>query len=105
MERHLTIEEVADRLRTSVWTVRRRLAEHPEIRPIKTGRSIVFDQSALAQLEEALRPPILTPPAATSSFSQAIAAADKAFKKRRRARLRAVIRDELNGLNGGVRKQ
>ena len=51
----LTIEEVAERLRISVFTVRRRLAEHPEVAPIKTGRSIVFDARALSALEEALR--------------------------------------------------
>lgn len=56
-DRHLTLIEVAERLRTSRWTIARRLKEHPEIRPIKTGRSKVFDRAAVRALEEALKCP------------------------------------------------
>jgi hypothetical protein len=95
MERHLTINEVADRLRTSVFTVRRRLREHPEIRPIRTGRSIVFDAAALAALEEALRPPPISSPFSDSSFSEVVEKAVKLARKRRHQRLRAAIREVI----------
>lgn len=50
-ERHMTLAEVADRLRVSRWTIMRRLKDHPEIRPMKPGRSLVFSRDVVRALE------------------------------------------------------
>jgi excisionase family DNA binding protein len=55
MDSYLTVKEVADKLHVHPRTVMRRLKEHPEIRPLKPGRSLLFDRVAIGQLEEAIR--------------------------------------------------
>src|SRR5690242_8266245 len=55
LEQDFTLAEVAARLRISERTLRRRLAEHPEIRPPRPGRAIVFTRRDIEALEEALR--------------------------------------------------
>jgi excisionase family DNA binding protein len=53
-ERYLTLAEVAERLRVSRWTIHRRLKDHPEIRRMKPGRSLVFTPDAVRALEAAV---------------------------------------------------
>jgi excisionase family DNA binding protein len=96
-ERHLTVAEVAERLRTSRWTISRRLKEHPEIRPIKTGRSVVFDRAAVRALEEALRcPSASTPPEPereTDSGSPESRSMDDALRSARAQQTRRLLAD------------
>jgi len=65
----LTRAEVAAHFRCSERTLRRILAkllvEHPEIRPIRAGGSLLFSERMLRQIEEALMlpPPYVARPA------------------------------------------
>lgn len=94
-ERHLTLAEVAERLRVSRWTIRRRLKEHPEIRPISTGRSVVFDRATISALEDALRCPSgCTSPEAekeTGSGSPESRSMDDALRSLRRQQTKRLL--------------
>jgi len=97
---------VAQRLHVSERTIRRRLKEHPEIRPIKPGRQRLFDRSDFHALKEALRVPSRSTPtdpadasraledriAATAPAARSAAEAVSALRRRRTKRLLSSLR-------------
>jgi hypothetical protein len=55
LEPKFTLSEVAQNLRVDERTLRRRLRENPQIRPIRAGRTRLFTRSDITELEEALK--------------------------------------------------
>jgi excisionase family DNA binding protein len=113
-----TADEVAAALHMSRRTLRRRLAEHPEIRPIRAGRSMLFDRRDFEALKEALRecPSTSSPRESASSGSKGSATrtasgssaarstdeALRSLRKRETSRLLSGLRPSSNTESGAV---
>ena len=103
-DRHLTLAEVADRLRVSRWTIMRRLKEHPEIRPMKPGRSLVFSRETVRALEAVVEcRSVSMPPAPEREIdtglpeSRSIDDALRSARARQTARLLSPLRGSSSG--------
>ena len=100
LEPKFTAKEVCENLHIDARTLRRRLAENPQIRPLKPGRSMLFTRQDIDALEEAIRcrctsshPEIGKGIDSTSSEGRSVTEALRTLRLRETKRLLAKLRD------------
>ncbi len=100
MTKLLTTAEVCAELQIGERTLRRRLKDCPAIRPLRPGRSMLFEPEDVAAIKEAMRCRSVPSPQesekATASTSSAARFAEKSLRSLRKRRMRMKLKDWLS---------